>query len=381
VPVAIVHVALGERMNFDFSEDQKLLQKTARDFLEEHSPLSLCRGVLESNETHSTELWKGAAEMGWLGAVIPEDYGGAGFGHLELALLAHEVGRALAPIPMSSSVYLATEALLLAGTAQQLDTYLPEFAQGNVIGTYAVAERPGPVVPSAIQTRFEKGHLYGTKTPVSDAESADLAVVAAREAEGLSLFLAWLDKPEVVRKPLTSIDPSRPQGSLEFVGSAAERLGAPGQGIELLERLQNRAAVLVAFEQLGGAERAFELTREFCMERYAFGRPIASFQALKHRMADVYCALELARSNAYFGAWALHHDAPELAEAACVARISATEAMNLATTEMIQMYGGVGYTWEYDCHLFYRRSQSLGLLLGSLPQWRERLVRALEAKA
>ncbi len=370
---------LGEPMNFDFSEDQKLLQKTARDFLESNAPLALCRSVLESNETYSSSLWKGAAEMGWLGAVVPEEYGGAGFGHLELSLLAYEVGRALAPIPMSSSVYLATEAILLAGDASQRERLLPPLADGSTIGTYAVAERRGPVTPGAIETRFENGRVSGAKVPVADAQAAQLAVIAANEAQGLSLVVAHLDHPSVTRISLPCIDGSRDQGRIEFSGTPAERIGAPGAGAELLAQIQHRAAVLVAFEQLGGAERAFELTREFCMQRYAFGRPIASFQALKHRMADMYCALELARSNAYYGAWALHHDAPELAEAACVARISATEAMHLATTEMIQLYGGVGYTWEYDCHLFYRRSQWLGLLLGSLPQWRERLVQALEA--
>jgi alkylation response protein AidB-like acyl-CoA dehydrogenase len=366
-------------MNFDFSEEQKLLQRTARDFLAEHAPLSVCRKVLESKASYSEDLWKGVAEMGWLGAAVPERFGGAGFGRLELALLAEEVGRALAPIPFSSSVYLATEALLLAGTDAQRERHLPRLASGERIGTFALGERPGRVEPAALETRFENGRLSGTKLPVPDGDVAGLAVVAAREGVGVSLVLVDLESEGVERTALHPLDPSRSLARLVFSGAPAERLGPASEGLSLVERLLDRAAVLMAFEQLGGAQRAFEITREFTLGRYAFGRPVASFQAVKHRLADLYVAIELARSSAYYGAWALEHEAPELPAAACGARVSATDAFELAGREMIQLHGGVGFTWEYDCHLFYRRAKHLALALGGPSEWREKLIRRLEA--
>ena len=366
-------------MNFDFSEDQKLLQKTARDYLEEYAPLTACRQVLESDASYSEKLWKGAGEMGWLGAAIPEAYGGAGFGHLELALIAEELGRALAPIPFSSSVYLAGEALMLAGSEAQKERELPRLASGERIGTFALAEHPGRVTAASIETAFAEGRLTGSKLPVPDGDVAGLGVVLARSGTGLALVLVDLGGEGVERSTLRSIDPSRSQARLSFHGAPAELLGADGAGWDLTRRILDRAAVLTAFEQLGGAQRAFEITREFTLGRYAFGRPIASFQAVKHRLADLYVAIELARSNAYYGAWALSHDNEELPVAACGARISACDAYELAGEEMIQLHGGVGFTWEYDCHLFYRRAKLLGLSLGSAAEWRDMLVERIEA--
>ncbi len=365
-------------MNFDFSEEQKLLQQTARDFLDREAPLALTRRVLESEETHSAELWKAVAEQGWLGTTIPESYGGAGFGHLELAMLAGEVGRALAPIPFGSSVYLATEAILLAGSDEQKRSHLPRLADGTAIGTLALSERPGAVTSAAPAARIEGDRLTGEKVPVLDGDIAHLAVVAAREGEGLSLALVDLEGPGVTRERIESFDPSRSQARIRFEGAPVDRLGRAGEGAALLARLLDRAAVLFAFEQLGGADRAFQITHQFIQGRYAFGRPIGSFQAIKHRMADLWVDIELARSNCYYGAWALEHDAPELPLAAAGARVSASSAFDRATVEMIQLHGGVGFTWEYDCHLFYRRARLLSLCLGGPGEWRERLVRQIE---
>ncbi len=366
-------------MNFDFSEDQKLLQKTVRDYLAENAPLKLTREVLESSQPFSRDLWKGAAELGWLGAGIPEEFGGAGFGYLELVLIAEEMGRALAPIPFGSSVFLASEALLLAGSDAQRKAHLPRLAAGEVIGTFALAERPGDPRLDEVETTFENGRLNGTKVPVLDGDVAGLAVVVARRDAGVGLVLVDLGAEGVSRTPVRSFDPSRSQAQITFDNTPAEALGDADPAV--LRRLLDGAVVLTAFEQLGGAERAFEITREFAMGRYAFGRPVASFQAVKHRLADLYCEIELARSNAYYGAWALSHEAPELPEAAAAARVAATNAFELAATEMIQFHGGVGFTWEYDCHLFYRRSKLLALALGSARQWRDILVSRLAADA
>lgn len=367
-------------MNLDFSEDQKLLQKTARDFLTERSPLQADRDVLEKGTHWNPELWRAAAEMGWQGAAIPEEYGGAGFGYLELVLIAQEIGRSLAPIPFGSSVYLATEAILLAGNDQQRKKWLPALANGTAVGTLALAEGPGFPSPASLKTTLTSGKLSGKKIGVPDGNVATFAVVAARSGASVSLALVDLSAPGVTRSATESIDPTRASAEITFKDAPAELLGDEGRGWELLDKLLDRAAVLQAFEQLGGAERAFEITRDFTMGRYAFGRPIASFQALKHRMADLYVKIELAKSNCFWAAWALSENNPELALAAPSARVAATDAFDTAAVEMVQMHGGVGFTWEYDCHLFYRRAKHQAVALGSPAHWREKLVQRLIAK-
>ena len=182
----------------------------------------------------------------------------------------------------------------------------------------------------------------------------------------------------MTREAVETIDPSRKQARLTFSGVVCEQLGGPGEGESLLRRIEDRAAILFAFEQVGGAQMALEMARDYALERYAFGRPIGSFQAIKHKLADVYVAVELARSNAYYGAWALANDAPELAAAAAAARVAASEAYFLAAKENIQVHGGMGYTWAFDCHLHYRRSKMLGVTLGSARKWKDRLITQLE---
>jgi alkylation response protein AidB-like acyl-CoA dehydrogenase len=366
-------------MNLEFSEDQKFVQKTARDFLAKRSGLDVCRRVLESpGVAYDAELWKGVAEMGWLGAVVPEAQGGAGLGYLELVLIAEEIGRSLAPIPFGPSVMLATEALLHFGSDEQKRRCLPRLASGDLVGTFALSEGSGDLVPSELATRFEKGRLRGEKLPVLDGAAAGLAIVAARGAAGPVLTLVDLDGAGVSRTPLHSFDPSRPQARLAFDGAAAEPLG-PADATAAIRMLLDRAAVIAGFEQLGGATRALELTREYALDRYAFGRPIASFQVIKHRLADLYAAIELARSNGYWAAWALSSGSDELELAACAFRAAAGDAFELATREMIQVHGGVGFTWEYDCHLFYRRAKLLSAWLGTPSAWRELLIQRLEA--
>jgi len=367
-------------MNFDFSEDQKLLQQTAKDYLAEHAPLSVCREILEGDEPYAKDLWKGTAEMGWQGAVIPESYGGAGFGHLELAVIAQEVGRALAPIPFGSSVYVATEALLRYGSDAQKQQWLPKLASGEAIGTFAFAEKPGQNAAENVAAKVAGGKLSGEKAPVLDGDVATLAVVAALGDKGLSLYLVDLNGDGVERTPIKSFDPSRSQAKLDFDGASADLLGEDGAGAAEVDHLLDRAAVLMAFEQLGAAEAAFEMTRAFALGRYAFGRSIASFQAVKHKLADLWCEVELARSNAYYGAWALSNEAPELPVAACLSRIQATRAFDLVTVDLIQLHGGVGYTWEYDCHLFYRRAKLLGAALGTAKRWKNELITRLQAQ-
>jgi alkylation response protein AidB-like acyl-CoA dehydrogenase len=324
-------------------------------------------------------LWEEIAGMGWLGTAMPEAYGGAALGYDGLCVLAEELGYALAPVPFSSSIYLAAEAILTAGSEAQKQRLLPPMVAGR-IGTLALAEGLGNPSPAHIAATVADGRLSGTKLPVPDGEIAKLAVVAAAEASGeIGLYVVELDAPGVRRSRLKTVDPGRGQAKIEFDGVPAERLEA-AHGFGAVGAVLDRAAILIAFEQVGGAQACLDMAKAFAMERFAFGRPIASFQAIKHKLADVYVATELARSNAYYGAWAISTGAAELPVAAAAARVSATEAFHLASKENIQTHGGIGFTWEADCHFYYRRSKVLAAALGSAPYWKDRLIAALERR-
>jgi alkylation response protein AidB-like acyl-CoA dehydrogenase len=368
-------------MNFDFSDDQKALKDEARRFLAARSPVSVVRGVLDDPaKPFDAALWKAVGEQGWCGAAIPEEYGGLGIGHIELCALAEELGRALAPIPFASTVYVLAEALMLAGSEAQKQARLPAIAAGGLIGALAVSEGPGRLTPAAVKASVTDGRLTGEKLPVIDGDIADLAIVLAAENGAPGLFLVDLKAPEVARETLSTLDPTRSAGRLIFTGAACERLGAPGQGFDLLERIYDRAAVLLAFEQVGGFDRCLEMARDYALGRYAFGRPIGSYQAIKHKLADMFVKNEAARANAYYGAWALAADAPELPVAACAARIAASDAYWWAAKENIQTHGGIGFTWEADCHLYFRRSRHLSVVVGAPRVWKARLVERLERR-
>ena len=376
-------------MNFDFTDEQKQMRDAARKFLSEKCPPKAVRVVLDGNEPYDRELWKGLAEMGFLGVAIPEKFGGAGAGHLELCVIAEEMGRALAPVPFSSTVYLAAEALLLAGSEAQKQKWLPKIASGEAIGTLALFEGKGNPSPQGIKLTASGGTLAGVKKPVPDGAIADVVIVAARTASSgrdsdISLFLVDMKgggvEAGVSVKPLTNVDPTRGQAELTFKDCKAEPLGTPGEGWSVISQVLDRAAVLIAFEQVGGADRALEMGRDYALDRIAFGRPIGSFQAVKHMLADMYVSATLARSNCYYGAWALSTNAGELPEAAAAARISATQAFQHCSKNNIQVHGGMGFTWEFDCHLYYRRANALALGLGSLSYWEDALIDRMRKK-
>jgi acyl-CoA dehydrogenase len=367
-------------MNFEFSPEQLQLRDQARRFLEDKSSSAAVRAILEGPEPYDRALWRGLADMGFLGINIPEAYGGLGLGYLELCVVAEELGRALAPVPFSSSVYLATEFLLAAGSEAQKQAWLPTLASGEAVGTFALVEGVGQATPKSVRAKVAGGALTGTKLPVADGDVADFAIVAAQGDGGLSLFLVDLTGAGVARTAVDTIDPTRSHARLEFSGAKAEPLGAPGEGWALIEAVFDKAAVLTAFEQVGGADKALMLARDYALERMAFGRPIGSFQAIKHMLADMYVSATLARSNAYYGAWALSSGAAELPEAAATARVSATQAFQHCARNDIQVHGGMGFTWAFDCHLYYRRSNLLALSLGSLTQWEDKLIERLRMK-
>lgn len=345
-------------MNFDYSEDTMAMRDEVRRLLGEHFPGGAVRQAVDAGQRFDQAFWTLLGEMGWLGAAIPERFGGSGLGHEVLCMIAEEMGAALTPVPFSASILMATEVLALFGSDAQRERWLPKLASGEVVGCLALA---GDV-------NVQDGRLSGVKLPVTDGDLAHIAIVAA----GADLYLVELDRPGVKREPVETLDFVRTAIRLTLDDVTAERL----EGADL-SRLLDRIAILTAFEQVGGARAALDMAVDYAKGRYAFGRPIASFQAIKHKLADIYVALELARSNAYYGAWALENEA-DLPVAASAARLAATEAFSLAAKENIQTHGGMGFTWEGDCHLYYRRARELAVNLGSARVWRDRLIDHLD---
>jgi acyl-CoA dehydrogenase len=363
-------------MNFDFSDDQKLLKEQVRKFLADKCPMKVVRRVLDGNETHADEVWKGLVELGVPGATIPEEFGGLGLGPLELCVIAEEIGRAAAPVPFDTSVVLATEALKLAGSDAQKKKWLPLLASGEATGTLAVSEGAQPPRPRNLSTSFGGGQLLGKKVPVADGELATFAVVLSKNG----LVLVELNQKGVSKKRVETIDPARKHAELTFDGATAELLGGENDGWRLLERIYDAAAIYFAFAQVGGAEAAMYMARDYALQRQAFGRAIGSYQAIKHKLADCYVKLELARSNAYYGAMMLAEGGADLPVAAAAARIAATEAYDFASKENIQTHGGIGFTWEADTQFHLRRAKLMALNIGGPMAWKDKLVTRLEQK-
>ena len=368
----------GELMNFEFSSDQRLLRDIARKFLEGQESIKKAREVMEGDHSYDETLWKSVIEMGWTATTIPEEFDGLGLGYLELCVIAEELGRSLAPTPFSSSIYLATEAILNYGTKEQKQNYLPKLAAGEIVGTLAHTETTTAPTQENLACELKEDQLNGSKIVVPDGDIANFAVVSAKDGNKIVLVLVDLAAQGVEIKRENTLDPSRSHASIVFKNAKVEVLDSKEDGWTALQEVLDRAAVLFAFEQLGGAEACMNMAKEYAMGRFAFGRPIASFQAIKHKIADMYIAVELARSNCYFGAWALSTNAPELSTAAATARVSASQAFNECSKENIQTHGGMGFTWEFDCHLYYRRCRQLAANIGSQAIWKNKLISSLE---
>jgi alkylation response protein AidB-like acyl-CoA dehydrogenase len=361
-------------MNFEFSDDVTTMREEVNRFLNEQLPTGAVRQQIETGDMLDRDLWLKIAEMGWLGAAIPEAFGGVELGYEALCMIAEEIGRALPSVPFGSSIYLAAQAILLFGSQAQKESYLPRIADGSVIGTFALAEGAGDPAAQAVRAQVAGGKLSGTKLPVFDGLAADLAIVAAQTGAGEpGLYIIDLNGPGVARRAVESLDLGRKAAVIEFDGAPAEILPLAADW-SAVTGLLDRAAILFAFEQVGGAQKALTMALNYAQERYAFGRPIAALQAIKHKLADIYVLTELARSNAYFGAWALDTNAAELPAAAAAARLSANEAFFEAAKENIQIHGGMGFTWDSDCHLFYRRAKQIAGNIGSARYWRNRLI-------
>ena len=362
-------------MNFEFSADQMQLKDIARKFLEKEESVKRARNVLEGEASYDEDLWSKIIEMGFTATSIPEEYGGLGLGYLELCVIAEELGRSLAPTPFSSSVYLASEAVLNFGDDSTKQVYLPALAAGEKIGAFAHTESNTSPTESNIECSFSDGTLSGTKIAVVDGDIAGFYIVTAKNDSSVGLYLvdASSDGVDITAQP--TLDPSRSHAAVTFNQAKATELKSDWSDVL---NLLDRAAVLFSFEQLGGAEACMNMAKDYAMGRYAFGRSIASFQAIKHKLADMFIAVELARSNCYYGAWALSTDAPELPTAAATCRVSASQAYHECSKENIQTHGGMGFTWEFDCHLYYRRCRQLAANIGSQAIWKDKLISSLE---
>lgn len=362
-------------MNFDLSDEQKMLKDQVARLLLDRAPSDRLRQLIDAGQDWDPDLWRELGEMGLLGAAVPEEYGGLGLGGMELCVIAQEIGRSVAPAPFFSSICLAAEAVRLAGAQAQKARWLPLLASGEAVGCLAVNEGRG-VAGDRLEASVSGGRLSGVKWPVSDAGVARLAVVAAKDKGHTVLGLVDLDAPGVTRTRLAGFDELRPHYRLEFADVEFEPM-AGGEATEVLSRLYDRAAVYVAFEQIGGAEACLWMARDYAMERRVFGRPLASYQAVKHKLADMFVFCELARSNAYWAAWAMETGSAQFPAAAATARVSAIRAYEFAARENLQTHGGIGFTWAANCHFYYRRARLLALNVGSEEVWADRLIRAL----
>ncbi|PYC48431.1 acyl-CoA dehydrogenase [Litorivita pollutaquae] len=358
-------------MNFGFSEEQDTIRETLARLLGDHATLAVAHDRLDTAKGFDAPTWAALAEGGWLGLAIAEDVGGSDMGAVELAILAEEIGRSLAAVPFAPVLGIAVPAIESMGTKSQRETYLPQIASGQTIIAAAFAE-DGGLGPEKSTATVAQDRLTGRKTPVTFGAEADQALVIAKDHDGTArLYLADLCAPGVTIRALDCIDRTRPAVEILFDNTPVELL--PGSDPMAIRRLVDGAAVLAAFEQIGLAERILSLTTAYAGERQAFGRQIGSFQAVKHRLADMFAKIELARSNAFFGVWALASGDNRLPEAAAVARLSALDAVQFTTEESIQLHGGIGFTWAADPHLFLRRGWQLKAELGPAAIWRERL--------
>jgi alkylation response protein AidB-like acyl-CoA dehydrogenase len=359
-------------MDFDLSDDAKTLKDAARKFLAAEAGPAVARKAMDGDAPHNADLWAKIVEQGWPAARVPEAHGGLGLGADEACVLAEEVGRSLAPVPLLSTM-AAIEAILLAGTDAQKAHWLPKLGAGEAIGCIAWAE--GANSPSAMPaTRLEGGKLSGTKSPVADGRSATVAIVTIATPEGPAMAIAEIAGATVT--PVESLDLVRRAASIAFDGAAAEPLGTAADWTALTERL----AVLHAWEALGTAAAAMEMTLGYAKERQAFGLRIGRYQAVKHKLADMYIKGELARAHALHGCWAWGSGASELSQAAAAARVASLDALRFTAEEAVQLHGGIGFTWEHDCQFYYRRNRQIASALGSRTHWADRLVRALELR-
>lgn len=376
-------------MNLRFDENQEELRRSARAFLAEHSSSDKVRAAMATEIGFDRETWRRiSSEMGWPAILFDEEFGGYGLGQIDLVALLEEMGRVLLCSPFFSTVVLAGQAIQEMGNDSQKAEFLPGLASGETIGTLAFTEANGRWDAGAIETTAtRKGSeflLSGTKKFVPDGGVADLLVVAARTPgtageEGVSLFVVRSDTPGIDCRMLPTMDQTRRQGEIVLDARVPETalLGDEGRGWPILAHILDLAAIALGAEQVGSAQTVLDQTVQYAKERVQFGRPIGSFQAVKHKCADMCVAVESARSAVYFAAAAAAEESEEVPALASMAKAYCSEAFFQCASESIQIHGGVGFTWEYDCHLFFKRAKSTEIFLGD-PAWhREQVARRI----
>jgi alkylation response protein AidB-like acyl-CoA dehydrogenase len=369
-------------MNFAFTDEQEELRSTVRAFLESKSSEEAVREQMETDNGFDTAVWTQMAEqMGLQGLHIPEEYGGSGFGYVELGIVLEEMGRSLLCAPFFSSVVLAANTLIHSGDEAAKKAYLPGIASGETIATLAYTEPSGKWDESGItmQASGSAGSytLTGTKMFVIDGHTANLLIVAARTGAGVSLFAVEGDAAGLTRTALSTMDQTRKQAKIEFANTPATLIGAEGKGWDILSTVLDLAAVGLAAEQVGGAQKVLEMAVEYAKVRVQFGRPIGSFQAIKHKCADMLLEVESAKSAAYYGLWCASEMNEELPSVASLAKAYCSEAYFHATAENIQIHGGIGFTWEHPAHLYFKRAKSSELMFGDPTYHREQLAQRI----
>jgi alkylation response protein AidB-like acyl-CoA dehydrogenase len=369
-------------MNFAFSDEQEELRAAVRRFLSEKSPETEVRRLMDTTEGYDPAVWSQMADqLGLQSLTIPEEFGGSGFSYVELLVVLEEMGAALLCAPFFSSVALAANALLTSGDDEAKKSYLPGIASGETIATLAITEDNGKWDFGGIEcTASKKGDdwvLDGHKMFVIDGHVANLIIVAARTPAGVSLFAVQGDAAGLTRTPLPTMDQTRKQARLEFSGTPATLIGTDGGAEPGLTKTLDLAAVALAAEQVGGAQRVLDASVEYAKTRIQFGRPIGSFQAIKHKCADMLLEVESAKSAAYYAAWAAAEDSDELPVVASLAKSYCSEAYFHAAAENIQIHGGIGFTWEHPAHLYFKRAKSSELFLGDPSYHRELLAQRI----
>jgi len=372
-------------MDFGLSEEQELLQQSARDFLARECPTTFVREMMRNGDGFSRSLHEKMAGMGWTGLIIPESFGGMGLNMLDLATLSEEMGRAVVPGPFFSSSVLATLSLLYSAAPAVKKQWLPRLATGEAIGTLAFLEANDRLDAGGITARCAKTRtgyrLTGTKMFVTDAHVADFLIAAFRirgSAEsGVCLFLVPRDAPGVSVTPLHSIDQTRRPCEVVFKNvelPASARIADETKGWKVLSRVLDAACVIVAADGLGGAQRALEMSVEYAQVRQQFGRPIGSFQAVKHICAEMVSEIEPARALVWYAAYAFDHEPRQAARAASVAKARLSDVYSRTTNRAVQIHGGIGFTWEHDMHLWFKRAKWNEAAFGDATYHRERLA-------
>jgi alkylation response protein AidB-like acyl-CoA dehydrogenase len=354
-------------MQFGLSESQQILKDTARKFFAGESPIAAVRKTMETDTAHDAALWTKLAEQGFTGIITPEEYGGMGLGKVELVLLMEEAGYALLPGPFFSTVALAGAVIDACGTPEQKKKYLQRIAAGQARATLALVEAAGSWDPDGLKISAAGGKLNGQKLFVTDAAVADFIVVVARDG----VFVVEAKAPGLHIEPMKGMDLARKIYAVEFKNTPAEKLGDSSG----LAGALNVATAALCAEMTGGMQRTLELTVAYAKTRKQFGKPIGIFQAVQHLCADMYLETESSRSATYYAAWALEENIPDAAAAVSVAKMYASDASRNVGNHGIQVHGGMGFTWENDIHLYYRRAKASETMLGDAAFHRERIAR------